>query len=77
MCPARILRCPKSLHRAPFPMTSTTLSTTTPSAGTRKPFTLRDATPADVPAIHAIYAHHVLHGRASFEEAPPSLDEMQ
>ena len=58
-------------------MTSTTLSTTTPSAGTRKPFTLRDATPADVPAIHAIYAHHVQHGRASFEEAPPSLDEMQ
>ncbi|MGY2489799.1 N-acetyltransferase family protein [Cupriavidus sp. CP313] len=58
-------------------MTSTTLSATTPSAGTRKPFTLRDATPADVPAIHAIYAHHVLHGRASFEEAPPSLDEMQ
>ncbi|AEI78829.1 phosphinothricin N-acetyltransferase Pat [Cupriavidus necator N-1] len=58
-------------------MTSTTLSATTPSAGTRKPFTLRDATPADVPAIHAIYAHHVLHGRASFEEAPPGLDEMQ
>ena len=58
-------------------MTSTTVSATTPSAGTRKPFTLRDATPADVPAIHAIYAHHVLHGRASFEETPPSLDEMQ
>ncbi|AQV95992.1 GNAT family N-acetyltransferase [Cupriavidus necator] len=59
-------------------MTSTTLSTTTASAtGTRKPFTLRDATPADVPAVHAIYAHHVLHGRASFEEVPPSVDEMQ
>ncbi|RDK08458.1 GNAT family N-acetyltransferase [Cupriavidus lacunae] len=59
-------------------MTSTTLSATTTSAtGTCKPFTLREATPADVPAIHAIYAHHVVHGRASFEEVPPSVDEMQ
>ena len=39
--------------------------------------TLRDATPADIPAIHAIYSHHVLHGLASFEEVPPTLDEMR
>ena len=39
--------------------------------------TIRDATPADIPAIHAIYAHHVLHGLASFEEIPPPLDEMR
>ena len=39
--------------------------------------TLRDATPADIPAIQAIYAHHVLHGLASFEEVPPSADEMR
>lgn len=58
-------------------MTSTTLSAAPSGAATRKPFTLRDATRADVPAIHAIYAHHVLHGRASFEEVPPSLDEVQ
>jgi phosphinothricin acetyltransferase len=28
-------------------------------------------------AVQAIYAHHVLHGLASFEEEPPSLDEMK
>jgi L-amino acid N-acyltransferase YncA len=37
---------------------------------------LRDATAADLPTVTAIYAHHVLHGTASFEEAPPSLAEM-
>lgn len=37
---------------------------------------LRDASEADMAQIHAIYAHHVLHGRASFEEVPPALDEM-
>jgi L-amino acid N-acyltransferase YncA len=37
---------------------------------------LRDATPADFPAIAAIYAHHVLYGSASFEETPPDLDEL-
>ena len=37
----------------------------------------RPAAPADLAAIQAIYAHHVLHGLASFEEEPPSLDEMR
>lgn len=37
---------------------------------------IRDATEADVPAIRAIYAHHVLHGTASFEETPPDEAEM-
>ena len=37
----------------------------------------RPATAADLAAVHAIYAHHVLHGVASFEEAPPSLGEMR
>ena len=32
--------------------------------------------PADVPAIQAIYAHHVLTGLASFEEVPPDPAEM-
>ena len=42
-----------------------------------KPLALvRDATEHDMAAVHAIYAEHVLHGLASFEEAPPSLDEM-
>jgi phosphinothricin acetyltransferase len=30
----------------------------------------------DVPAIAAIYAHHVLHGVASFEILPPDVNEM-
>lgn len=37
---------------------------------------LRPAAPADLPAIHAIYAHHVLHGLASFEEEPPGVEEL-
>ena len=38
--------------------------------------TLRVGTPDDIGAIHAIYAHHVLHGLASFEEVPPDAAEM-
>jgi L-amino acid N-acyltransferase YncA len=38
---------------------------------------LRDATEADLPAIQAIYAHHVLHGVASFEETPPSVGDLR
>jgi len=45
-----------------------------PSAST---LTIRDATEADMPAIQAIYAFHVLHGVASFEEIPPSVEEMR
>ena len=39
--------------------------------------TVRDTVESDMPRIEAIYAHHVLHGLASFEEVPPSLDEMR
>lgn len=39
--------------------------------------TLRDSTDDDVPAIQAIYAHHVRHGTGSFELEPPSVDEMR
>jgi len=37
---------------------------------------VRPATPADLPEIQSIYAHHVLHGTGTFEEAPPSVEEM-
>lgn len=37
---------------------------------------VRAATPADVPAITAIYRHAVLHGTASFEIEPPDEAEM-
>ncbi len=39
--------------------------------------TIDPASPADLPEIQAIYAHHVLHGTGTFEEIPPSLEEMQ
>jgi L-amino acid N-acyltransferase YncA len=38
---------------------------------------LRPARPEDLPAIHSIYAHHVLHGLGSFEEVPPSAEEFE
>jgi len=38
---------------------------------------LRPATPEDIGAIQAIYAHHVLNGLASFEEEPPSEAELR
>ncbi|MDX5361462.1 MAG: N-acetyltransferase family protein [Alphaproteobacteria bacterium] len=38
--------------------------------------TIRPATKADVPDIAAIYAQHVVAGFGSFEEIPPSVDEM-
>ncbi|HYZ64722.1 MAG TPA: GNAT family N-acetyltransferase [Acetobacteraceae bacterium] len=38
---------------------------------------IRSATIADLPEIQSIYAHHVLHGAGSFEEDPPSVEEMQ
>jgi L-amino acid N-acyltransferase YncA len=37
---------------------------------------VRDARDEDIGAIQAIYAHHVLHGTASFEEEAPSVDEI-
>jgi len=39
--------------------------------------TVRPAAAQDLPAIQSIYAHHVLHGLASFEEVPPPLEEMR
>jgi L-amino acid N-acyltransferase YncA len=37
---------------------------------------IRPASSADLPEIQAIYAHHVLHGTGTFEEIPPSIEEM-
>jgi phosphinothricin acetyltransferase len=37
---------------------------------------VRDAGEADMAEVQAIYAHHVLHGLASFEETPPTVGEM-
>ena len=37
---------------------------------------IREASEADVPEIQAIYAHHVLTGSGTFEEEPPSVEQM-
>ncbi len=37
---------------------------------------IREAAQTDLPAITAIYAHHVLHGTGTFEEVAPDLAEM-
>jgi phosphinothricin acetyltransferase len=53
--------------------------TTMPGRHDRIPpalITIRDAAPADMAAVQAIYAHHVRHGFASFEETPPEAAEL-
>ena len=37
---------------------------------------VRPAAAEDLPAVGAIYSHHVRHGLASFEEDPPGLAEL-
>jgi L-amino acid N-acyltransferase YncA len=43
---------------------------------TSLPLLIRPSTEADMPAITAIYGHHVLHGTGSFELDAPDLTEM-
>lgn len=50
------------------------LATRTASAS--QPLHIRDSVEADLPAIEAIYAHHVRHGRGSFELEPPTHAEI-
>ena len=38
---------------------------------------MRPARTDDLPAVQSIYAHHVMHGLASFEESPPPLEEIE
>src|ERR1700712_504381 len=38
---------------------------------------LRDAHEDDMPTVQAIYAQHVIHGTASFELEPPTLEQMR
>ena len=45
-------------------------------AASQLALTLRDAEEHDLPAIQAIYAHHVETGFGSFEESAPGLGEM-
>ena len=38
---------------------------------------VRDAHESDAEQVHAIYAHHVLHGTASYDLEPPSVEEIR
>ncbi len=37
---------------------------------------IESMTPHDVAEVQSIYAHHVLHGTGTFEELPPSIEQM-
>jgi len=37
---------------------------------------IRPATEADIPEIQSVYAHHVLTGAGTFEEQPPSVEDI-
>ena len=41
------------------------------------PTTIRPATDADMDAVTAIHAHHVPHGRASFQTGPATAAEVR
>jgi phosphinothricin acetyltransferase len=38
---------------------------------------IRDAAESDAAAVHAIYAHHVLNGTASYDIEPPPVDHIR
>src|SRR5579859_2202570 len=46
------------------------------SGGRKMSVHIRDALEADMAAVLEIYTPHVLHGLSTFEEVPPSIDEM-
>ena len=49
---------------------------TPPSVPVLSAIVVRDSTEADVMAVQRIYAHYVLNALATFEETPPSIEEM-
>jgi phosphinothricin acetyltransferase len=58
-----------------WPATGETLMDSSATAAGLTP-AIRDAEARDMAAVQAIYAHHVLHGLASFEEEPPPVSEL-
>ncbi|QEM81781.1 GNAT family N-acetyltransferase [Halomonas binhaiensis] len=46
------------------------------TASGHQPLLVRDANDSDMATVQSIYAHHVLHGLATFEEVPPAVDEL-
>lgn len=47
-----------------------------PPAASPAPFVIRDSQPGDISAIATIYAHYVATSLATFDEIPPSCEEM-
>jgi len=45
--------------------------------GLKPALIIREAREEDFGAVRRIYAHHVLHGLATFEEVPPSVEELR
>lgn len=58
-------------------MTATSGTQATGLPDTDQAPTIRDATADDIPQIQQIYAHHVLYSTATFEEVPPTVQEME
>jgi L-amino acid N-acyltransferase YncA len=56
-----------------MPTTESSMQSTILSSGS---ILVRDAREADTASIQKIYAHYVLNGVATFEEAPPTLEDM-
>ena len=67
---------PGRMERRPDRAGTMTMTTSKPAGNAATSILVRDAQEADMAAIQAIYTHHVLYGLASFEEAPPSVEEM-
>jgi L-amino acid N-acyltransferase YncA len=56
-----------------MPTTESSMQSTILSSGS---ILVRDAREADTASIQKIYAHYVLNGVATFEEVPPTLEDM-
>lgn len=52
------------------------IATTRNGPASKTPLIIRPAELGDAAALATIYAHHVLHGTATFEEVPPGEGEM-
>jgi L-amino acid N-acyltransferase YncA len=52
------------------------LEPASPMAAPHRTIALRPASEADMAAVRDIYAQYVLHSLATFEEAPPTLEDM-
>ena len=77
--PAGIALCSPSRSRPPACLgcrSERLLAAHRPLMAAPNSMQIRDAAEPDIPEIQSIYAHHVLYGTGTFEEVPPSVEEM-